>query len=98
MKENLPQMITLHNGRSHKVLQVTGSEGMSMPEHISTKEAVVIILKGSAVLTMKGNDYPLREHESIIIPGGEKHTLRIIKDFQAQVIMETDSQINFINT
>ncbi len=98
MIEGLPQMVILHTGKSLKVLHVTGSEGMSMPEHISTKEAVIIIQKGSAVITMKGNDYPLQEHESMIIPGGEKHTLRITEDFQAQVIMETDSHIKFINS
>jgi hypothetical protein len=27
-------------------LQVTGSAGMNMPEHVSTKEAVIIIQKG----------------------------------------------------
>lgn len=98
MIESGPKMIILHTGKSLKVLQVTGGEGMSMPEHISTKEAVVIIQNGSAVITMKGNDYLLKKHESMIIPGGEKHTLRITEDFQAQVIMETDSQIKFINS
>jgi quercetin dioxygenase-like cupin family protein len=98
MIESPPQMAILHTGKLLKVLQVTGIAGMRMPEHISTKEAVIIIQKGSAVITMKGNDYLLQKHESMIIPGGEKHTLRITEDFQAHVIMETDSQIKFINS
>lgn len=96
--ESIPQMVILQTGRSFKVLQVTGREGMSMPQHFSTKEAVIIIQKGSATLSMRGNDYSLKEHESMIIPSGEKHTLRIAEDFQAHVIMETDSQIKFIDS
>ena len=92
-----PQMITKEIGKRFKVLHVTGEEGMSMPEHFSSKEAVLIIHKGSAVLTMNGKDYRLNRHDSMIIPGREAHTLNIHADFEADVIMECDSEIQFIN-
>jgi quercetin dioxygenase-like cupin family protein len=97
MIESAPQMVILDIGKSFKVLQITGSEGMSMPPHLSTKEAVITILRGTATLSMSGNNHSLKEHESMIIPAGEKHSLQINQDFQAHVIMESDSQIKFID-
>lgn len=64
-----------------------------MPEHISTKEAVIIVQKGTAILKMKGIDHVLKVNESFIVPSGEKHGLQITEDFQAFVIMESGSEI-----
>lgn len=96
--KSTPQMTIARSGRSFKVLEVTGSEGMSMPDHFSTKEAVIIIQRGSAILKIKGNEHLLMLHQSFIIPGGEHHTLTIKEDFQAAVIMEIDSEIKFVNS
>lgn len=98
MIESSPQMVILDIGTSFKVLQITGSKGMSMPQHFSTKEAVITILKGTATLSMSGNNYSLKEHESMIIPAGEKHSLQINEAFQAHVIMESDSQVKFVDS
>lgn len=92
-----PQMTVKHTGERFKVLHVTGDDGMCMPEHISTMEAVVMIHKGSGVLTMNGEQYSLKTYDSMIIPGGVKHTLRISGTFEADVIMEIDSEIRFVN-
>jgi quercetin dioxygenase-like cupin family protein len=97
MIECSPQMVILDIGKSFKVLQITGSEGMSMPPHHSTKEAVIIILRGTATLSMNGIDHSLKEHESMIIPADQRHSLRINETFKAHVIMESDSQIKFID-
>jgi hypothetical protein len=51
MKPNInPKMIGLELGNTIKVMQVNGSAGMNLPEHIRIKEAVIIIQKGSALL------------------------------------------------
>lgn len=90
-----PHLAIYQTGATFKVLQVTGAEGMTMPEHFCTKEAVLIIKQGSGVLHMKGKDYPLWQHDSIIIPKDEKHSLSISEDFQSNVIMELDAEIKF---
>ena len=92
-----PQIAILHSGNSAKVLQVTGNEGMDMPEHFCTKEAVIIIQKGSAILKMNGIEYSLIRDQSFIIPGGTTHMLSIKESFQAIVIMSIDSEIKFVN-
>lgn len=93
----LPQLILLDKKEQHKVYQVTGVAGISMPEHLSTKEAVVIIQEGEAILTIKNQNFNLMKNDTLIIPAGVKHSLSIKKDFKAVVIMDVDSQIEFIN-
>jgi len=82
-------------GKTFKVLHVTGSPGMDMPEHFCTGEAVLVVQRGSAVLRMKGEEYSLKQHDAILIPKEERHTLAIGEDFQSQVIMEVDAEIKF---
>ena len=93
-----PQMTILQSGKSFKVLQVTGSEGMSMADHFSTKEAVLMIQIGSAMLKIKNEEHLLTQHQSFIIPAGEHHTLTLNENFQATVIMEIDSEIKFVDS
>lgn len=96
--KNNPEMSPLKLGNIFKVLQVTGNTGTNMPEHISTKEAVIIVQKGTAILKMKGIDHVLKLNESFIVPAGVKHELQITEDFQAIVIMESESEIKFITS
>jgi quercetin dioxygenase-like cupin family protein len=91
----LPHLTVYQTGNTFKVLQVTGLAGMSMPEHFCTGEAVLVVQRGSAVLRMKGDEFPLKQHDAMVIPHEEKHSLVIGEDFQAQVIMATDAEIKF---
>lgn len=68
---------------------------MEIPSHFSTKEAVIIILKGEVVLKLTNKEINLKTNESTIIPAKEPHKLMIKKAFQANVIMEIDSEIKF---
>ena len=92
-----PQIIIRQSGKSVKVLQVTGKEGMSIPEHFCTKEAVLVVQEGTAILTMNGKETALTRDQSFIIPGGKKHALNMKEEFQAVVIMDIDSEIKFHN-
>ena len=66
-----PQIIIRQSGNSVKVLQVTGNDGMTIPEHFCTKEAVLVVQKGTAILTMDGIENALMRDQSFIIPGGK---------------------------
>lgn len=83
-------------GISTKVLQIKGSAGMHMPPHHSTEEAVIIVTKGQALLTMPSINQLLCKGDTFIIPAKKEHTLKIQKDFKALVIMAVKSEINFI--
>lgn len=90
-----PHLTVYQKGKTFKVLEVTGSKGMSMPEHFCTGEAVLVVQHGSAVLRMKGEEYPLKQQDALVIPKGEKHSLVIGEDFRSHVIMEVDAEIKF---
>lgn len=94
-KPETPTLELLKKGVLNKILQVTGVAGMHMPDHYSTEEAVVIVRKGSALLTMKDKEYMLQRDEPFIIPAGERHSLYLKEDFQAIVIMPVKSTIEF---
>lgn len=92
-----PQMTVAHVGAQYKILCVTGQKGMEMPTHISTKEAVVVVLKGQAVIKISNKEIYLNAGESAIIPAHEPHTLHIKSEFLSHVIMDQDSEIVFSN-
>ncbi|MDY0081699.1 MAG: cupin domain-containing protein [Ignavibacteriaceae bacterium] len=93
----LPKLSLLDKKEQHKVLLVTGEAGMSMPEHISTMEAVVIIQAGEAIFEIDNKNYNLKKDDVFIVPAGVKHRLIIQSSLRAVVIMDIDSQIEFIN-
>ena len=92
-----PEMVVRQVGDKYKILNVSGAEGAQMPLHITTKEAVIIVLQGEAILKLQNREIHLRTNDSAIIPAQAPHTLQIEKDFEANVIMEIDSEIKFIN-
>jgi quercetin dioxygenase-like cupin family protein len=93
----MPELITLQTGASNKVLQVTGQAGISMPLHYSTREAVVIVLEGSAILIIDNKENLLEKGTAFIIPARQKHSLTLKTEFKALVIMAHDSVIEFVN-
>lgn len=92
---NKPELTHLDMGESFKALQVKGMAGMVMPTHHSTKEAVIIVQEGKALLHMPQTVHILREGSTFIIPAGVDHKLDIVANFKAIAIMAVDSELNF---
>ena len=88
-------MLQLNAGDSLKVIQITGKTGMGMPMHYSTKEAVVVVQEGTALLTMHNRVYQLTKGDYFIIPAYEKHSLLMKTDFKAIGVLTLDSEIEF---
>lgn len=91
-----PTMIPHEIGKEFKTFRVSGKKGMEMPDHISTKEAVVMIKKGKALLKIDGEEQELNEGELHIIPAGKPHSLLLLEDFEAYALMQKVSEIEFI--
>lgn len=68
-----------------------------MPFHISTKEAVILVLQGEVLLKLGWKEIQPKPNESTIIPASEPHTLLIKEQFAANVIMAIESEIKFVN-
>ena len=94
--QNIPTLETLKTGDSFKIHEVTGQAGMVMPLHYSTREAVVIVLEGSAMLHIDEQKVRLERNDSYIIPARKNHSLLLETKFKAHVIMALDSNIEFV--
>lgn len=92
---NKPEMTSLSNGEIFKTLNITAKAGMEMPLHHSTKEAVIVVLQGEAILKMPDGEYTLAKDTTFIIPAMAEHSLKINSDFHAIAIMENTSAIEF---
>jgi quercetin dioxygenase-like cupin family protein len=93
---NKPELVSLQTGASFKILKVTGQSGMQMPLHYSTKEAVLIVQEGSALLKIEEEEHLLQAGDSFIIPARQSHNLSLKSEFKALVIMSLDSNIEFV--
>ncbi len=93
--ENKPRLEPLTKGEEFKTFSVTAEANMVMPEHISTKEATVIVQEGKAVLKIGGKEDTLSNGEVRIIPGQAVHSLSVVEDFKAIIVMAIDSNIEF---
>ena len=93
---NKPELVSLKTGASFKVLKVTGKAGMQMPLHYSTKEAVLILQEGSALIKIDEEEHLLQAGDSFIIPARQNHNLSLKSEFKALVIMSLDSNIEFV--
>lgn len=90
-----PEMTLLQMGSRFKTLNITAKAGMVMPWHHSTQEAVVVVLKGEAILIMPEIEHKLSQGDTFIIPQVVSHSLKINTDFHAIAIMENISAIEF---
>lgn len=92
---NRPEMNLLDTGSSLKTLQVSALAGMVMPLHHATKETVIVVQEGKAILKMPTKDHVLSKGVSFIVPALVDHSLEVQTDFKAIAIMAADSNIEF---
>ena len=92
---NKPQLNLLKAGTSLKTLQVSALAGMVMPLHHATKETVIVVQQGMALLKMNNAQHILEEGVAFIIPALVDHSLEIKTDFRAIAIMAVDADIEF---
>jgi quercetin dioxygenase-like cupin family protein len=90
-----PAVVPVSKGNSLKVLQVSGEPGTALPRHYSTKDVVITIAEGSAILEINGEENILKQGDSILIPEKHGHVLTAITKLKAVIVMPTDAQIQF---
>lgn len=79
--KRLPELTLISIGNEYKVYSVTGDIDDKMLPHISTEEAVIIILDGNAMLEIKNMQNHLKEGAVFIIPAKAIHSLEIKSKF-----------------
>lgn len=90
-----PDLIQLEEGEHLKTYFLKGLEGTKIPLHYASKEAVLIVQEGEAMLKLPDAQHLLIPGTTHIVPAGMRHSLQIYKDFKAFVIMAVDSHIEF---
>jgi quercetin dioxygenase-like cupin family protein len=90
-----PSMTPITTGEEFKALAVTGKKGMEMPLHKATGEAVIIVRKGAVKLNIDKSEKALNKGDVHIIPARRPHSVKILEDFEAIVLMAVKSDIVF---
>ena len=88
-------MEEIHKNAVYKVLQVSLPQGQIMPRHFASSDAFIIVEKGEAILSLPTKTVTLLAGTTFPIPAEEPHTLEILADFRAHVILAADAFIQF---
>ena len=86
-----PLQITDH----YQVVKVELAAGCSMPRHVATSDAFVIVESGKALLIFAGETYELSKGVNMPIPANEEHMLKILEDFKAYIVLANTAGIQF---
>ena len=62
-------------------------EGQGLSEHTTPFDAVVIILDGSAEVTIAGKPHEVSEGEMVIMPANKPHALKAVNMFKMLLVM-----------
>ena len=88
-------MNQLHITDHYKVVQVNFAAGHSIPRHVATSDAFLIVESGKALLIFEKETVELSQGTTQPIPANEEHMLKIIDDFKGYIVMANESKINF---
>ena len=91
------EMKEIHTNATFKVLKVTLARGEEMPRHYASSDAFLIPEKGKARLQLADREVVLEQGGTCHIPDSEPHTLRVLEDFSAFVVMAAGAEIEFTN-
>ncbi|GGG27722.1 cupin domain-containing protein [Pontibacter amylolyticus] len=92
------EMKEIHANASYKVLSVNLAKGEEMPRHYASSDAFLVIREGKAVLKLQEREVELGSGSTLHIPAKEPHSLHVLEDFAATVVLAAGAQINFINS
>ncbi|HRP88439.1 MAG TPA: cupin domain-containing protein [Edaphocola sp.] len=81
---------------SFKVLEVSLNKGEAMPLHKASSDAYVINRQGKGKITIAGREVILNQGETFLIPANQEHTLDILEDFRASIVMFPEAKIDFV--
>ncbi|RYU92176.1 cupin domain-containing protein [Mucilaginibacter terrigena] len=78
-----------------KVVYLELAAGTSMPRHIATGDACLVVEKGMALLIYRDETRELTKGIVTVIPANQQHMLKIIKDFKAYIVLTANADIEY---
>jgi len=74
-------------GRSGSVTLFAFDRGQGLSEHTTPFDAMVMILEGTALITISGRRMRIRKGETVIMPAGKPHALKALGRFKMLLTM-----------
>lgn len=87
----------IYSSGTTKVVKVDIPAGERMPTHYATSEAFIIVNKGKAELILSNSEEMLTEGSTAVIPEGRPHTLNILEDFEAHIVLAGVATLEYAN-
>jgi quercetin dioxygenase-like cupin family protein len=85
----------IYENEFYKIMNVSLTKGESLPKHKATSDAFVIVKQGKGKIIFDNREIPLQHDSTQLIPANETHTLEVMEDFRASIILGKDGDINF---
>jgi quercetin dioxygenase-like cupin family protein len=78
---------TLYKGKGGTLTLFAFDHGQGLSEHTAPFDAFVLVLDGSAELTIGGNEVTVRQGELVLMPASVPHEVRAKERFMMLLIM-----------
>lgn len=69
-----------------ETLLITLEKGASFPEHTSPRDALLVVLEGTIVFSISGQEFLIEEYQSFTFPALEKHHVLAKEDTKFLII------------
>ncbi|GAA4423503.1 hypothetical protein GCM10023188_02390 [Pontibacter saemangeumensis] len=89
------EMKEIYANATFKVLKVTLAGGEEMPRHYASSDAFLIPEKGKARLQLPDREVVLEQGATFHVLDSEPHSLQVLEDFSAFVVLAAGAEIKF---
>ncbi len=88
-------MKEIHANAAYKVLKVELARGEKMPEHYASSDAFLLVQKGKIKLQLPDKEEVLEQGATRHIAASVPHSLQVLDDLSAFVVLSGEAEINF---
>lgn len=75
------------------ILKATVPTGTVVPSHHATSDAFLIVSRGEAILNFQVRQITLKEGTTFLIPESREHTLQVVDDLVAYIVLAGGGKI-----
>ena len=94
-KISKPRVKSLGEGATLTVKQMKATAGELLPKHSASNESVLVVVEGECVFNLSGTEHVLAAGDTLVIPQGVKHQIKVSEDFTAIHIMPPGIEFDY---
>ena len=80
LPESGEEFETLLSHKNIKILRIVSSDNLKPTEYMQDEDEWVVLIRGSARLTINGNEIEMRSGDCLFIPSHTPHTVLSVED------------------